>query len=88
MMIQRNAEAKDDDDDGLIEEADEKSKQAAVSILSKSTGLGYERIWKSIANVCNVKLPSKYIMEKERPAVEKMKIVPAGSTYDECALQY
>eukprot|EP00957_Ditylum_brightwellii_P136552 10413339-Ditylum_brightwellii.AAC.1 len=27
-------------------------------------------------------------MDKERPAVEKIEIVPAGSTYDECALQY
>jgi hypothetical protein len=87
MMIQRNTEARDDDDDGLIKEADEKSKQTAVSILSESTGWGCEQIGKSIANVCNVKLPFKYIMDKERPAVEKMEIVPAGSTYDKCALQ-
>eukprot|EP00957_Ditylum_brightwellii_P038706 2925590-Ditylum_brightwellii.AAC.1 len=26
-------------------------------------------------------------MDKERPAVEKMEIVPAGYTYDKCALQ-
>eukprot|EP00957_Ditylum_brightwellii_P047552 3611844-Ditylum_brightwellii.AAC.1 len=26
-------------------------------------------------------------MDKERPVVEKMEIVPAGFTYDECALQ-
>eukprot|EP00957_Ditylum_brightwellii_P033700 2554643-Ditylum_brightwellii.AAC.1 len=70
MMIQRDTEARDDDDDdnGLVKETDDKSKQAAVSMLSKSTGWGYELIWISIANVCNVKLPSKYIMDKERPA--------------------
>eukprot|EP00957_Ditylum_brightwellii_P149702 11400012-Ditylum_brightwellii.AAC.1 len=27
-------------------------------------------------------------MDKERPAVEKMEIVPVGSTHDKCALQY
>eukprot|EP00957_Ditylum_brightwellii_P188424 14343940-Ditylum_brightwellii.AAC.1 len=27
-------------------------------------------------------------MDKEKPAVEKMENVPAGSSYDECALQY
>eukprot|EP00957_Ditylum_brightwellii_P015300 1152802-Ditylum_brightwellii.AAC.1 len=26
-------------------------------------------------------------MDKERPTVEKMEIVPAGSTHDECALR-
>eukprot|EP00957_Ditylum_brightwellii_P100985 7696887-Ditylum_brightwellii.AAC.1 len=26
-------------------------------------------------------------MDKERPTVEKMEIVPAGSTHDECVLQ-
>eukprot|EP00957_Ditylum_brightwellii_P029013 2191854-Ditylum_brightwellii.AAC.1 len=62
MMIQRDTEARNDDDDGVIKEAAEKSKQAA--------------------------LLSMYIMDKERPAVETMEIVPAGSTYDECALQY
>ena len=92
MMIQRDTETRDDDDDdddddGLVKEADEKSKQAAVCILSVSTGQGYKQIQKSIANVCNVKLPSKYIMDKERPVVEKMEIVPAGSSYDECVLQ-
>eukprot|EP00957_Ditylum_brightwellii_P134895 10284747-Ditylum_brightwellii.AAC.1 len=87
MMIQRDTKARDDDDDdGLIKEADEKSKQTAVSILSESTGQGYKQIRKSIANVCNVKLLSKNTMDKERPEVEKMEIVPAGSTYDECAL--
>eukprot|EP00957_Ditylum_brightwellii_P089859 6843329-Ditylum_brightwellii.AAC.1 len=88
MMIQRDTEARDDNDDVLIKEADEKSKQAAVSILSKSTGWGYKWIRKSITNVCNIKLPSKYIMDKEMPAVEKIEIVLTGSTYDECALQY
>eukprot|EP00957_Ditylum_brightwellii_P112319 8563793-Ditylum_brightwellii.AAC.1 len=68
MMVQRDTEARVDDDDGLIKEADEKSKQAAVSILSESIGRGYKPIRKSIASVCNVKLPSKYIMDKERPA--------------------
>eukprot|EP00957_Ditylum_brightwellii_P045659 3464668-Ditylum_brightwellii.AAC.1 len=29
MMIQRDTEARDDNDDGLLKEADEKSKQAA-----------------------------------------------------------
>eukprot|EP00957_Ditylum_brightwellii_P082645 6283855-Ditylum_brightwellii.AAC.2 len=27
-------------------------------------------------------------MDKENPAVEKMEIVPVGSSYHECALQY
>eukprot|EP00957_Ditylum_brightwellii_P127476 9721006-Ditylum_brightwellii.AAC.1 len=86
MMIQRDTEARDDYDDGLIKEDDENLKQAAVSILSKSTGQGYKQIQKSIANVCNVKLLSKYIMDKEWSAVQKMEIFPAGSTYDECTL--
>eukprot|EP00957_Ditylum_brightwellii_P008674 658443-Ditylum_brightwellii.AAC.1 len=51
IMIQRDTEVRDDnDDDGLTKEADEKAKKAAVCTLSKSTGRGYERIRKSIAN--------------------------------------
>eukprot|EP00957_Ditylum_brightwellii_P042892 3247043-Ditylum_brightwellii.AAC.1 len=74
--VQRDTEAKEDARAGLIMELDDKSKCAVVSILSKSTGQGYEYIQKSIADVYNVRITSKYIMDKEKPVIEKMEIVP------------
>eukprot|EP00957_Ditylum_brightwellii_P144806 11029605-Ditylum_brightwellii.AAC.1 len=48
MMIQRDAEARDDDADGLVGEMDNDKKKAAFGLLRKATGSRYERIRKTI----------------------------------------
>eukprot|EP00957_Ditylum_brightwellii_P075129 5708865-Ditylum_brightwellii.AAC.1 len=63
----RDTEARDDNADGLVGEMGDDKKKAAFVILSKATGCGYDRIRKTIKLVSNLKLSSKYIMDKEQP---------------------
>eukprot|EP00957_Ditylum_brightwellii_P001574 123201-Ditylum_brightwellii.AAC.1 len=59
--------------------------KAAFGILGEATGLGCERIRKKLEFVSNVKFPSKYILDKYRPPIERMMITPLKSPYDESA---
>eukprot|EP00957_Ditylum_brightwellii_P204299 15338579-Ditylum_brightwellii.AAC.1 len=65
----RDTEARDDDADGLVGEMNDDKKKTAFGILSKATGHGYERIWKTIKLVSNLQLSSKHIMDKEHPPI-------------------
>eukprot|EP00957_Ditylum_brightwellii_P089490 6814567-Ditylum_brightwellii.AAC.1 len=56
--------------------------KAAFGILSETTGHGYERIQKRLELVTDVKFPSKYILDKEWPPIERMIITPLKSPND------
>eukprot|EP00957_Ditylum_brightwellii_P040264 3047128-Ditylum_brightwellii.AAC.1 len=85
MMIRRDTGAREDDTEGLVSELDDDTMKATFSILSEATGHGYERIGKRLEFISDVKFPSKYILDKERPPIERMIITPLKFPYDESA---
>eukprot|EP00957_Ditylum_brightwellii_P041576 3149548-Ditylum_brightwellii.AAC.1 len=85
MMIRRDTEARENDTEGLDSELDDDTMKAVFGILIEATGRGYERIWKRLEFVSDVKFPSKYILDKERPPIERMIITLLTSPYDESA---
>mgnify|MGYP005727622821 CR=1 FL=1 len=58
-----------DDEDGIIKELDANVHQAAITILGEATCNGYNRIEKKISVISKQKLPSYYILTKDRPDI-------------------
>eukprot|EP00957_Ditylum_brightwellii_P011701 884160-Ditylum_brightwellii.AAC.1 len=67
MMTQRNTDPRRDDNIGLIQELDEKTNFISNRILGKATGYGYESIRKRLSDTSDLKLPSKYCIDKLHP---------------------
>eukprot|EP00957_Ditylum_brightwellii_P161666 12308969-Ditylum_brightwellii.AAC.1 len=85
MMMHRDTEARKDDKEGLVSELDDDTMKAAYGILSEATGHGYKRIRTRLLLVSDVKLPSKYILDKEQPPIERMIFTPLKFPHAESA---
>ena len=80
----------DGDPNGLVTSLDNQNDnhKVAISLLGKTSGNDYKRIWSNIHNSNNnLKLPSYYLFAKDRAAVEDV-IITLDSTIDhEASLQ-
>eukprot|EP00957_Ditylum_brightwellii_P146056 11121988-Ditylum_brightwellii.AAC.1 len=84
MMTLRDTKPRSDDNDGLINDMDKKTKMTAYVILGEETGCNYEQIRKKLNGTSKAKLPSKCIIDQiQSIEVEMMAIDPDTSANDD-----